>query len=328
MINYFIRFNSGSGWGLGHLHRQITIINTLKERGYQCYALINDHKVAKELLKSNGIKFFIVDEYETPNDVLNIVQDFVGNNILVFDRLDSDIDYFANLKKNMKIVVIDDDGAYANNAHVVINSRKNLPSDDQHFYGAKYQILRPEIEFFAKKNKSINDRVKNVLVHFGGTDPLRIMDKVYAPLSCHNDINFKFIAGKAAYNDKLNSIINKIDNCTYVATENNFAEALYKADIAILSGGVSLYECSAIGTPAIVIAQNDDQLITQNIFKCETGVIDLGRADKLETEALDKSFCELCDDYNMRSQMSKMEKLYVPCGGLDRLINILTNLTN
>ena len=96
----------------------------------------------------------------------------------------------------------------------------------------------------------------------------------------------------------------------------------YNSDIAIISGGVSVYEVAAVGTPAIVICQNKHE--DTNAFEDYGFVIKLGLENQTE-QIIKEKIEELIDEYELRKQLSKRSKELVDGNGAERVANLILN---
>lgn len=328
---FFFRFNCGNMWGLGHLYRNLLLILKMSDCGYKCIAIINDSDIAKTVLSENQVLYHIVNEYEMSEEVLDIIHQYeheADDKIVFFDRLNSNNKYISKIIGcGYKIICFDDYDPSALLATKVINTRKLLIGGlEINSCGPKYQILRDDVVKYAKMGRCVNKSVHRVLVHFGGTDPLNIASLVFEAIKDITDIEFTFIGGKGATNESIKSEIENMNNMIYYQTTPKFAQMLYEADLAILSGGVTMFEAAAIGTPMILINHNEDQKIAAEIFQQETGAINLGIARDVTAEEIKGTLCDLASHYNKRQAMLYKLKEFVDAQGTERVCKCLENI--
>ncbi|NBH71715.1 hypothetical protein D3Z51_06690 [Clostridiaceae bacterium] len=325
------RFNCGNMWGLGHLYRSLALINELKKGGFNCHAIINDNYIAKSMLESKNIRFAIVNEYDSSEELITKMNENFGDedNIVFWDRLNSESSYIRDIiNAGYKIITYDDYDESARMATECIMTWKipvggSIPS----YSGPRYQLLREEIREYATKEKVINQSVKKILLHFGGTDPLNILILCYNALHDLKDFSLEFIAGKDEPNDwKME--IEQAENTKYAKGVDDFARRLYEADLCLISGGVSMYEAAAIGTPMINISHNKDQDFAASIFQNSVGSVNLGIASEISAHKIKESVLDLCSDYRKRKKMSEAMKLYVPTDGIKIVCKIIESVVN
>lgn len=332
-MNIVFRFNAGGDWGHGHLYRNIALMDKMKDLGHSCFAIVNDCKEALSFLDNHNCYYKIVEEHERPQDLLKAIALFnlvVNDTVIFFDRIDSEEGFYQYIRhEGYKIISYDDDGPYSYDANIVIKAR---PLQDKNVHdcysGFEYQIIRNEFLKYAELNKQIQLQGRRVVVHFGGTDPLGLLKKTFYCLEGENNIELLFISGLGAYDEELAQIINNKENMHYVAVADDFALELFNADVAIISGGVTAYECGAIGTPMILIAQNEDQLLTQRLLSDATGCNNLGIGTFDNFKKLKPSLFMLLNNEQMRLELSQREKQIFSKDGITSICKIISGMEN
>ena len=328
-MTIFFRFNCGNMWGLGHLYRNILVMKEIRDRGFQPLAIINNNEIAKHMLTQENIKYHTVSVDEDAKDIINIINDNSINNtkVLFWDRLNSNEDYIKKIiNSNIKIITYDNYDKSAILATKCINTRNILVGGKKiHDSGPNYQILNEIVIKYSEKEKHINKTVNNILLHFGGTDPLKIIDLCYNSLLNLKDYNYSFIVGKGE-DTKMISLINKSENMKCEQAVNDFAKRIYDADICIVAGGVTMYEVAAIGTPMINISHNEDQNFAATIFSKNTSSINLGIAGTEKIDLIKETVKKISQDYNLRLSMSKKMKEFVKPYGTKMVSNIIEQI--
>ena len=326
----FHRFNTGGNWGLGHLYRNLVLMNVLRDKGYSCIALINKSPIAESMLTREGFAYHIVNELENAEELVQTIYYSYGelskNNYCIFwDRLNSSKEYIKTIiSAGIRIITFgnyDDSSFLATEA--IISREVLVAGKKPHYSGPSYQIFNREVLRFAAEKRVIHRVVNQVVIHFGGTDPLHVLSFVFEAIKDLKNVKFILIDGKSGTNHSIEEQCQNIPNIEYHLTVQNFVKLLFESDICMLAGGVSMFEASAVGTPMINICQNSDQVIAADIFQNRTGSINLGLPDKLSTQRITKSLLELCKDYSKRTQMSENMKKYVDGKGTERIVGII-----
>lgn len=325
-MKIFFRFNCGNMWGLGHLYRNITLIKEMTRRGAECEVIINDHKVAQEILEKAHIPLSQVNEYESAEELISAMGGISGNEkkVVFWDRLDSDVPYIRKLAESgVKIITYDDYDPSALFAAECINTRRvRIDNRFPRYSGPAFQILRNDIREYSRKRKVIHQSVSKILLHFGGTDPLRILETCFDATRNLEGCIFEFIGGKEE-DPAVEQKIKTSNNATYEQGVSDFGRRLFEADICLVAGGVSMYEAAAIGTPMINICHNKDQEYAAAIFEKSVGSVNLGIASKLTHQEILDVIVSLKDDYERRQDMSQRMKAFVPSDGVERICNII-----
>jgi len=126
--------------------------------------------------------------------------------------------------------------------------------------GIKYTPLRKE--FWDVPEKNIKEKVKSLMVTFGGSDTKNMTPKVMKLLNKeYPELNKNVIIGKAFQNiDDIKKCVDKNTNLIYYPDAEKMKEIMLEVDIAISAGGQTLYEFARIGVPTIGVCIAENQL--------------------------------------------------------------------
>lgn len=288
-----------SNVGLGHVYNTLLIANDILNHKIT-FLVDNNSKLAYDKIQSKNYPVYIQESEDIIDDIIKLDPDIVINDIL-----DTRESYILKLKKlNYKVINFEDLGAGAKKADFVVNAiypEKEVLKN--HYFGHKFFVLRDEFIYSSKK--MVTQKVKNVLLTFGGVDPNNLTKKVIESISdyCHNkNIEITVIAG-FGYN-RYESLID-FKNLKIEKNVSNISKYMLDADIIFTSAGRTTYEIASIGTPAIVLAQNDREL-THFFASSEYGFLNLGLGANVSREVILKSFSELEKSFENRSYMSDL----------------------
>jgi spore coat polysaccharide biosynthesis predicted glycosyltransferase SpsG len=115
------------------------------------------------------------------------------------------------------------------------------------------------------------------------------------------------------------------DKVTFAGGVSNLAELLSSSDAAIISGGMTLFEASCLGVPAIVLCQNESQVKNAVKFHDCGAAISLGLGAYVSEESLMGNLAVLIRDGELRAEMSRSGMSYVDGRGLQRVTSIILN---
>ncbi|RUA24590.1 MAG: acylneuraminate cytidylyltransferase [Bacteroidetes bacterium] len=304
--------------GLGHVYRSIVLAYGILNHDL-IFLLDKNSTLGYEKLKKYHFNTHIQQKENILDDIINIAPDVVIN-----DMLDTSKEYVAELKKHVnKVINFEDLGEGAHEADVVINAlypeKEELPN---HYFGYKYFCARDE--FINSKTKEIQ-KVKNILISFGGTDPndltFKILDSIYDYCS-KSGISIDVVLGLGYRND------NKLDqfkNVTVVKNINNISDYFYNADIIFTSAGRTVYEIACIGTPTIVIPQNKREM-THLFANKDTGFINLGLGKNIDNDTILSTLKYLIGDDILRQEMNKKMLSYNLKEGKKKTLSLINNL--
>jgi spore coat polysaccharide biosynthesis predicted glycosyltransferase SpsG len=190
-----------------------------------------------------------------------------------------------------------------------------------YFLGSQYTPLREEFNA-AKKNK-IKENIQTVMVTFGGSDVRNLTPTFLKTL---NDIlpNCKknIIIGSGFANlQEIEKFKDKNTNFILNATASKMIKVMQESDLAIASGGQTLYELARIGTPAIAI------LLVENAKDDTLGWAEVGSVSYIgrwDDKKLLKNFenkLNLLKSKKKRKQMQNYAKEYTNPNGAKLLVS-------
>ena len=167
----------------------------------------------------------------------------------------------------------------------------------------------------------------SILVSMGGSDPANLTPKVLNVLArLRGGIHITAILGPAFREiDSWTEGLGVKGNVTFVKGVSSLAPFFRDSDIAIISGGITLFEASSMGVPALVLCQNQDQVTNAIKFHDCGAAINLGLGSCLCEEALLKDVIKLTHDRELQYQMSCKGMNYVDGRGVERVTSIILN---
>ncbi|KLO22766.1 cytidylyltransferase domain-containing protein [Marinitoga sp. 1155] len=289
--------------GMGHIYRTVTLAETLIGHNIDFF-LLNTSEYAKKIISINGFKYY-------ENDIDSLYKIAEKYDIIINDFLDTSEEYMNNLKKlNNFIVNFEDLSGNSDKANLVINSlyeRFNVPSN--HKYGYEYCVLREN--FLITPPNKFKDKVKNILITFGGVDKNNLTLKSVISLRKvvqEKNIKIKIIVGPGY--KKLNELNESIldigidKNVDIIQNVHNMAKEMQNIDLALTSNGRTVYELASMRIPIISIAQNDRETL-HTFARYNEGVEYLGIACNVKEEDINKVVLDLINNKEKRFYMYK-----------------------
>jgi len=261
-VKILIRSDADATIGTGHLSRCRSILINLQKFLPFCKTTIITHN--KKLVN----RFF---DDSVDSDFIEIFSLKEAYNILRskdFDIAIIDTPNVANehIEYKAKILtVIDDEGIGLSHQDVLIQPNIGKASTQhcgQHYwYGGKYIILHPYFSEYSKLKRIINAHVQHIAVCFGGSDHCQITLKIIPILlNLKNNLEVSIVLGHAfTHIDEVMKLIGNDKRFNINIAVTDMARILWKSDVAILNGGTMLYEACSLGTPALIISQNNEQ---------------------------------------------------------------------
>ena len=333
------RTNAGSGIGLGHLRRCLTLARAVEALGGECRFIVNRDPAVAAYLRGRGVvarevsdedagdlhetsdiltdwnaDACVVDSYEIPGECMERLR---GMRVAVLDDL-------ADRPFPVDIVVNGAPGAVALSYRTAPRTRLLL--------GPEYLLLREE--FAGIPAPSIKPRVERVLITVGGMDqqaltpklirwlrevlPQAILDVVIGPFFGHGVIRETEALAAA-------------DSKTALWFDPPaMRDLMVGADLAVTGGGQTTYELAACGTPAVAIRLGDNQTHNLRALAAAGTLHWIGDGDAPDLQQrLQAVVGRLAGDPATRKEMSRAGRALVDGKGATRVASeLLTTARN
>ena len=287
--------------GLGHVYNTLLIANDILN--HQITFLVDkESEMAFDAIKAKNYPVLMQNAENILDDIKNITP-----NIVVNDRLDTTEDFMKSLKKGCyKVINFEDLGKGCEYADAVINAiypeKHSVPS---HYFGQDFFILRDE--FILADEKIVKEKIQNILITFGGVDPKNYTEKVVRTINeyCNREnITITVIAGFGYANY---DSIKHYKNVIIKRNISNISDYMLDADLIFTSAGRTVYEVASIGTPAIVLGQNEREM-THFFASSKYGFSNLGLGYNVTDEEIMNEFIRLVESFEVREHMSSLMK--------------------
>lgn len=285
--------------GMGHIYRSLSLAHEITDHEI---LFVCDEKYKLAVSKIASIDYDIIPTNDVVKTIVELKPQLVINDILNTDKK-----YILELINNgIKVVNFEDLGSGSKYANLVFNELYDEAKleGSNYFWGYEYMALRDE--FYEAKPHSNFEKVKEILITFGGSDQNNltlVALKSILEICIAYDLTINIVCGGAyEFKQKLenfikNSKYNKI-NLTYES--GIISKIMEKAQIAISSNGRTIYELADMNIPAIVISHHDREA-THNFAKLERGFVNLGVYDQSTiSKSITKSFAKLIEDDEYR----------------------------
>jgi UDP-2,4-diacetamido-2,4,6-trideoxy-beta-L-altropyranose hydrolase len=314
--------------GMGHFIESLTLAKIFRKQGYDIRFLITAYEPAEKILKTEEIEHLHVSTNYDSNIFTNLEID-KSHKLIFVNHRSVNIDSLNQLSRNEWFVaVIDQLGEKEITADLLINS--SIVSEWRRYefngtrpkclFGPDYAILRDEFHLI-KKNKSIQSKKPSILVTMGGVDRTGVTLKIIRALIQLENIEKYIVIGPGfKYRKELNQIASEIDNSFKLKFNvNNMAELMVRSDIAISSGGNTLYELACTGIPTLVLWEDPHENINANAFSEYGFVQNIGNGLEVsETEIFENTLL-LLNSKEKRQEMSKNGKKITDGNGVNKI---------
>lgn len=306
--------------GTGHVVRCSLLADKLKStKEFEIAFLMKDYREGIKQVSDRGYHVYKIPlEKDELEETINVIKDF-SPEIVVIDRLDTEEDYMKKIKETGVILItLDDIGLGQKYADITINAIRE--SGVSLYEGPEYVVL-PEIKFKGKKPKD-----RRVFLCFGGYDHLNLTLKTMKALeNLDKEIDIAVVVDVAyAHRNELNNFIKKSKrNFRIYFQPKNIGALFDQADIAVISGGLTLFEAMARGIPSLVLCQYEHQVETARRYEKKRATICLGMGDSLDEKTIYARVNELIKNKVLKESLRNNGMMLVDGKGLERVFNLI-----
>lgn len=332
-----IRLDGSHQLGLGHVYRMRELATKLRQQEINSLFLVNDNPKVINLLNSFDISVLRRDyTYEEEKRKINSLLSRYNIKIIISDLLEYSNVYIKFLKTlNIPKVTFHEHATNDDFSDLLVNyntfegSLSNLNLNNSKCLGPKFCILPSSI---TPNTNSIKKKVDNILITFGGSDPCNFSSRVVKILDAHKNalIGISKITLHLGIENKEKEYIEGLISESSLHFEilsnvKDFSSVMRANDMAICSGGNTMYELCYLGIPSIVVPQNSHQrtfaleLDSNKILK----LVDIN--DDFDNVFI-KSFKKLLNDYEARKEYNAKSLKIFDGKGIDRLSKRIVNL--
>ncbi|MCG6553508.1 MAG: UDP-2,4-diacetamido-2,4,6-trideoxy-beta-L-altropyranose hydrolase [Candidatus Magnetominusculus sp. LBB02] len=231
-----------------------------------------------------------------------------------------------------KLIIIDDMAALDfYHASIILNQnihahslKYNANPETKLLLGPDYIILRREFITYRGVEKLITERRLNVLITLGGVDRENFTLKVLSSIKDITDINITVIVGAGNLNIDIIKTVRTESPLTILQNVTDMAAVMAAHDVAITSGGTTVWELAFMGVPSVVgrVAPIEDYLVaglnSRGLF-IDTGWFKTATEDEIRGNLL-----KLLYNEKLRMAMSKLAQRLVDGYGRNRIIEAMT----
>ena len=360
-MRIFIRTDSSSKIGSGHLMRCLTLADYLRkqggpvsfisrelignlchlaeQKGFTVHRLPSSSDRSSELRKNLAHGGWLEVDSQTDAEETKAILRQCDQPIawLIIDHYALDHRWETQMRMFAKnIMVIDDiadrhhecDVLLDQNLYQDMDARYDglVPAYSRKLLGPDYALLRSEFQVLRRTLKNRDGSVRRILIYFGGGDPtnetMRALDAV---LSLNiPDISIDVIVGEAnPHREQIKQVCSIILNTNYHQQTEKIAELMVKADLAVGAGGSTTWERCCLGLPSVVYTIAENQ-VALTIGAAEAGaVVYLGKSSGVSKKKLAREIQGLINNKERLRAMSHHGIQLVDGTGVARVVAAL-----
>ncbi|MBN2289547.1 MAG: hypothetical protein JXQ83_09470 [Candidatus Glassbacteria bacterium] len=323
--------------GLGHLARCSVLARSLP--GVESTFVVRADPVAEDFLQGRGMDFRLLDrqvpEAEEASYLAQTARG-LGAGTVVLDKKDNPADYLEVLKQSgLRVVDIEDRGAGRRLADLLVDAHiwpgtAEAACEGPAFcgFGPDWILLDPLYAGLrqGRVKKQRLPGMTRVVVSCGGSDPAGLAGRVVEALAGRpEELRVTVVLGPAADRGSLSCGPHRLE---VVRGAQSLAGILGAADLAIVSGGITMCECMCLGLPTLFVPQHGEQAVNARHFADRGGLLLAGTPDRPGFMArLEKLTGKLLTDTRTRRELSRTGSRLVDGLGVERLKKALEKIS-
>jgi|GEM_PF-1391506 len=331
--------------GTGHIVRDVTIADYFVSKKILKKTEIvfvsrtdGPFRIGYDLIQESGYQLEAVDddqlEWNSPQES-KVLKD-IDPNLLVIDRLSTDLIWMTDLKSSLRHVIsMDDTGDGAFVADAFINAiLHDFPENEAGYIGYDYLVLKSNS---ADIKTEVPMEVNRIVASFGGHDSRNLMgfflnnfnrDDIWLAKGTVIELlvgseSKKIIKSWAAQVKKIS--IRYDVTISLLIRPPDFLDRLVKADLAVLSGGLTIFEAVSLGVPSIGLPQYQHQLDTLKALTAKKAIRLGSQEMRLDQKSFTRIFAEMMQSKDKRQLLKKNGPRLIDAKGTERVITVLSN---
>ena len=329
-----LRADGSAAIGLGHVMRLLALGQAWIDAGGRVEALLDAPDAILERYRREGI------DAASSDDLAGLLR-ADPSSVAVIDRPELDLEDLRALGDGARRTLVVDDLASLPEYPIGLVLNQNAHADPARYRGAaadhlllglRYVLLRRE--FRSVPDRAVRARARRLLVTFGGGDPTDMTSRTLAalrklPAGIRSGLDVRVIVGAAnTAADRIVSAAGDVDGATIVVDRavENMVEVMTWADLAITSGGSTVWELARTGCPALVVATAPAEIALSTGLDAVDLFDRLGPESDMDTPRLVAAIGRGLSDLSWRERMAHRGQELVDGLGAERVVGVLAAL--
>lgn len=253
-----IRADGGEEIGGGHMARAKIVSDALMADGCLVHLLTKDNPWTRAIRDRYHCKVHFLRPAENESLVVLQTARRMGARLIILDVRDTSAEYVRYLQESgAPVITIDDEGRGADMADATFRAGTTTRREKNYYRGPSFAILSPAIAGLRAKSTAPG-QVRAVAIFLGTFDPMNFGKSIPEVIDHFPQITFQWFTGS--------DVAPKSNLQKIPPHQDVFFRTLIDSDLALVSGGVTLFETAALGRPAIVLPQNDPERRQTELF--------------------------------------------------------------
>jgi CMP-N-acetylneuraminic acid synthetase len=325
------RADGGRRLGMGHVYRSLAIADALRQASQAdaAFLMSGEHAEGIATVSRAGYPVRVASDSRLETQ-LEHIRDFAPA-ILINDLPTLDDSYLRALSHlgctTVNLVdTLDDLEVTEHYKQVIVSVMNSDRETPEGFYGGpEFAILRSH---FQGRPKELRETPRLLLLSFGGSDPQGLTLRAARALAdLPEAVEIVAVTGPAfADPQRLEALVGTLPRAlrqVHAVPGGHIADLMQQADVVVCSGGMSVYEIAALGTPGIVLGQNAREDERMRTFARNGTVEYLGLGSEVPDATLRQAVLALLGDAERRRAMSGRGRALVDGLGATRTAELV-----
>jgi len=269
-----LRCDASNQIGLGHIFRCLVLADQLKSAGYNV-TFVSDKK-NKGYLAKIPIKNFPVLIIDTQYNYKSEMNDIIDNELVRLLVIDVKHNFPIEVidecrKKNIVTIALDNKSKFSEKCDICFFPPHACFQYENYigkiYQGLEYVLLRNEFIFPQRLFKKQPDKIDNVFLMPGGTDPGKLCTKLINLLLQNYGHKIKIHALRSQVEQKKIRFFVDKKNVFLHEEIFNMPYFLQRIDYSIITFGMAAYEMLVMGIPATHICRNAEDIEASKWFQ-------------------------------------------------------------
>jgi len=324
--------------GTGHIKESFSLIQRAQANGIATETWING-ETPRGLLEQAPCQLYVVDGFSRERlGEIGAKLRGRGARLVVTNFRRVNNDQVRVLRDcGLRVACVDDLGNRHLDCDLIINPSivtnyhrysSNNPDFRLHA-GPAYLMLAPEYQELHGIERHFAGPVHSIVVAMGGIDrPGTTVRIVESLLDWRQDVTCHIILGAGfKFSAELQSNLSAQEDGRFYIYENlpSLASMLFAADIGFTGGGNTLYEMACVGTPALVLFDEEHEGEQGKALQDQGSARCLGHGPHVPPEQIRQALEEF-DDPQRRELSAKAGRSLVDGKGVERVFDLLMEL--
>lgn len=340
----YIRADGNTDIGMGHVMRCLSVAEAAAAAGQEPVFITADEG-CRSMIEERGFRVIVLhtDYKDMMSELSALTALFCPGDVLLVDSYQAGRAYYLSLRKVVKVACFEDMGQpypvdllinyniYAPDLAQNYKAQQNerMTSDiypGRVLLGVEYMPLRKA--FQGAPAYKVSDKVKNVTITTGGSDPYFAAD-AFADVILKDGflsaqgIRLHLVSGP--FNRYAEELKRRYQACETVTIHENVKDMkklLTGSDVVISATGSTIYEVSALGVPMIVFYFAENQRQGAEAFGKLTDIVNTGcfaKDGRAVAERAAQALIKCVCDKSYRVLLSTQERRLIDGKGASRI---------